>query len=216
MKGLYIERHNEAVAAMGKAIMEGAKGGCLTVLVADAGWHGKVTGLCAKSRIPSQVLPGVPEDALCRMRPDLLLLERDSNDNVSLTLEDLQHPQHRRRCKVHVIEVGYCTELAYAEKFKEKYGQHSSLLEHLRNSGYADMELHLLIFGSTGGMFKLTALHLKQLGIPPSKVDTILQDMHWKALKRLEQITGTRRRLEHDDNSGKHGSSQAIKRTRET
>lgn len=92
-------------------------------------------------------------------------------------------------------------------------------MKHLRNSGYADVQLHLLMFGSTGGMFKLTALHLKQLGIPPSKVDTILQDMHWKArkaLKRLEQIVGTRRRLEHDDNSGKHGSSQAIKRKHET
>ena len=55
--GSYIERHKEAVAFMGKAMMEGAKGGCLKVLVADAGWHGKVIGcigLCAKSWI-SQV-----------------------------------------------------------------------------------------------------------------------------------------------------------------
>ena len=48
-KGLYVERHNEAVGLMGRAIMEGAKGGCLVVVVADAGWHGKVTGLCAES-----------------------------------------------------------------------------------------------------------------------------------------------------------------------
>lgn len=73
--------------------MEGAKGGCLAVLVADAGWHGKVTGLCAKSRIPNQVGPRVLEDVLCRMRPDLLLLEQNSNDKLSLTLEDLQHLQ---------------------------------------------------------------------------------------------------------------------------
>lgn len=63
------------------------------------------------------------------------------------------------------------------------------------------MQQHLLIFKSLGSMFELTALHLKQLGIPHSKVDTILQDMHWKALKRLEQIVGTRRRLEHDDST---------------
>ena len=100
--------------------MEGAKGGCLAILVADAGWHGKVTGLCAETRIPRQVLPGVPEDMLRRMRPDLLLLERSSNDSLPLTLGDLQYPQHRRRCRANVIEVGYCTELAYAEKFKEK------------------------------------------------------------------------------------------------
>ena len=84
-------------------------------------------------------------------------------------------------------------------------------MEHLKNLGNADVQLHLLIFGSTGGMFKLTAFHLKQLGIPHSKADDLLQDMHWKALKRLEQIVGTRRRLEHDDSSGKHGFNKATK-----
>ena len=32
------------------------------------------------------------------------------------------------------------------------------------------------------------------MGVSHSKVDS-LQDMHWKALRRLEQIVGTRRRL---------------------
>ena len=41
LKGLYIERRNEAVAIYGKAIMEGAKGGCLTALVAGTGRHGQ-------------------------------------------------------------------------------------------------------------------------------------------------------------------------------
>ena len=31
------------------------------------------------------------------------------------------------------------------------------LLDLLTNAGYADVQLHLLIFGSTCGMFKLTA-----------------------------------------------------------
>ena len=53
VKGLYIEKHNEAVATAGKAIMEGAKGGCLAVLMTDAGWHGKFTGLSVESRTPS-------------------------------------------------------------------------------------------------------------------------------------------------------------------
>ena len=36
----------------GKAIMEGAKGGCRTTLVADAGRHGRVTGFAANDSIP--------------------------------------------------------------------------------------------------------------------------------------------------------------------
>ena len=73
-----------------------------------------------------------------------------------------------------------------------------------------------MIFGNTGGMFQLTALHLKQLGISHSKADDLLQDMHWKALKRLEQTVGTRRRLEHDDSSGMHGPKKGAKRKRGT
>ena len=45
LKGLYrerLERHNEAVATVGKAIMEGARGGCLAVLMAECwmAWQG--------------------------------------------------------------------------------------------------------------------------------------------------------------------------------
>ncbi len=84
MKGLYIERHNEAVACVSKAFMEGRKGGCLTALVIDAGWHGKVTGIAAFERIPQQVLPSMPDSVLKRMRPDLLLFERLQDLRVRL------------------------------------------------------------------------------------------------------------------------------------
>ena len=36
----------------------------------------------------------------------------------------------------------------YSQKHKEKYEQHHDLLEILKNVGYADIQLHLLIFGS--------------------------------------------------------------------
>ena len=55
-----------------KAILKAAKGGCLAVLMADAGWHGKVTGLRVEPRMPSQKLREVPESMLRRMRPDTL------------------------------------------------------------------------------------------------------------------------------------------------
>ena len=112
VKGLYIERHNEAVAAAGKAIMEGARGSCLAVLMADAGLHGKVTGLSDVSRISRQVLPNVPETMLRRMGPDILLFEKNARDNSPLSVQGLEHAQHRRRCIVHVVEVGFCTEIS--------------------------------------------------------------------------------------------------------
>ena len=191
--------------------------GCLAVLMADAGWHGKVTGLSVESGIPGQVLRGVIESMLRRMRPDMLLIKKHTGDNVLPTLQDLEHPRHRRCCRVHVVEVGFRTEVAYAQKYKGKYEQHRTLLESLKNAWYADVQLHLLNvkyqnFGSTGGMFKLTALHLETLGVSHSNLDSVLQDMHWKALRRLEQIVGTRRRLEHDRNQGIQRRPLASKR----
>ena len=119
VKDLYIERHNEAVATAGKAIMKGAKGGCLAVLLADAGWHGKVTGLTVESRIPSQVLRDGPESMLGRIRPDMLLIKKHTGDDVLPILFDLEHPRHRKCCRIHAVEVGFCTELAYAQRERE-------------------------------------------------------------------------------------------------
>ena len=195
LKELYIERHNEAVAIVGKAIMEGAKGGRLTTLVADAGRHGRVTGLAANDRIPQQVLNNVPESILQCMCPEILFFEKEDGENLSVRLEDLQDVQQRRLCKVHLVEVGYCMEVGYADKHGEKTLQHAELMEHLRAAGYAEVQLHLLIFGNTGGNFRVTASHLRQLGIAITK--SLLEKLHFYALKRLEQIVRTRRRLEH-------------------
>ena len=111
--------------------------------------------------------------------------------------------------------VGFSTEVVYAQKYKEKYEQHCTLLDLLKIAGYADAQLHLLIIGSTGRN-KLTALHLERLGVSHSNVDSLLQDMHWKALRRLEQIVGTRRRLEHDSNQGIQRRPLANKRKHAT
>ena len=68
--------------------MEGAKVGCLAVLMAKAGWHGKLTDLSVQSRIPRQVLREVPESMLQRMRPGMLLIEKHIGDDVLPTLHD--------------------------------------------------------------------------------------------------------------------------------
>ena len=80
------------------------------------------------------------------------------------TLYDLEHPQHRRTCRVHVVEVEFCKDVAHAQntqKCKENNEQQRSLrtlLDLLKNAGYADVQLHLLIFGCTGDMLKLVSM----------------------------------------------------------
>ena len=44
-------------------------------------------------------------------------------------LHDLEHPQHRRKCRVQFVEVGFCTKAANAQKYKQKNEQHSVLTD---------------------------------------------------------------------------------------
>ena len=101
-----------------------------------------------ESRIPRQVLPDVPEAELRRMRPDIMLFEKSSEDDLPLSVQHLQHAQHRRRYKVHVIELGICTEISYPE-IQRQMRVTQPALEHLRNAGYDDVQLHLLIYVET-------------------------------------------------------------------
>ena len=66
LKGLYIERH-------GEAIMEAAQGGCLTVLVADDGGMAASQDILHNTEYHSNVLSNKPESSLLRMRPDILI-----------------------------------------------------------------------------------------------------------------------------------------------
>ena len=102
------------------------------MLLADAGCHGKVTALSVEPRIPSQVLRDVPESMLRRMRPDMLLIEKHIGDDVLPTLREMEHPRNRRCCRVHGVEAGSCTKVAYAQKDKEKYEEHRTLLDLLK------------------------------------------------------------------------------------
>ena len=109
----------------------------------------------------------------------------------------------------------------YLQKYNEKVEQHESFLRHPRAAGYADVQLHLLVCGSTCGMFHLmsaviTAFHLKQLGVAHARIHDLLQKMHWITLERLEQITGTRRKLEHEGTHDMQGQRKGLKRKRGT
>ena len=60
------------------------------------------------------------------MCPDILIFEKEDRGNLSFRLEDLQGAQLRRLSKVHLVEAGYCMEVGYADKYREKNLQHAS------------------------------------------------------------------------------------------
>ena len=55
---------------------------------------------------PSQLLRDVPGSMHRRMRPDMLLVETHTSDDILPTLRDLEHPRHRRNHRIHVVDVG--------------------------------------------------------------------------------------------------------------
>ena len=55
------------------------------------------------------------QDDKQRQRCTRFLKEHKAIDGPS---EDLEDSQHRRCCRVHVVEVGFYTEVAYAQKYK--------------------------------------------------------------------------------------------------
>ena len=132
------------------------------------------------------------------MRPDILIFEKEDSENLSVRLKDLQDVQQRRLRKIRLVEVGYSMEVGYADKYREKTLQHAELMGYLRAAGYAEVELHLLKFGNTGGNFRLTASPSGWLGTAKQAIQFLMGKLYFHALKRLEQIVGTRRRLEHE------------------
>ena len=99
-------------------------------------------------------------------------------------------------------------EVGYADKYQEKTLQHAELMRHLRAAGYAEVQLHLLIFGNTGGNFPLTYFPFRPAGNRKTSHKLSHEKLHFHALKMLEQIVGTRRRLEHEPPQNKQEHEQ--------
>ncbi len=88
-------------------------------------------------------------------------------------------------------------EPAYMTEYKEKHAQHQQLITHLRRSrlggcqaAFAHSWQHRVECSSYSPTFKATRYHWAAKEIADGS-------LHFRALKRLEQLLGTRRRLEH-------------------
>ena len=108
---------------------------------------------------------------------------------------------------------GFCTEIAYAQKYQEKYEQHRTLSDHLKNADDVDVQLHLLIFGKHRRDVQTHSTASEKTGRLPLKSGQSLAGYALKRrLEQIEQIVGTRRRLEHDSNQGTQCRPLANKR----
>ena len=164
MKKQHIARHDAMMRMLKKEFTKCAKGS--HYLIADVGTADTLKDIGVHSkRVPKFVLPDSHiqhttqnmescgnhltcrvGDARKKMRPDMMVVEMTDTEqhtylphdtDTGSRLPNLQPtmPSGKAR-KIMIIEGGYCSDVSYLEKAKEKRQQHAKLEEALRLYGY--------------------------------------------------------------------------------
>ena len=211
MKGMYIERHNEALRLIAAEIQKGESGNHMVYL--DAGKDEKVQHLaCPNKQIPHEIisnrtlrLHGMNVDERRVLRPDALIIE--SNDvHIPATgkrdaqrrhkparmVHDNKHKPPIRRCKAYIIEVGYSAETRYEAKVQEKIKQHEKLTALLEEEGF-EVILQPIVLGTTGGIFHSQNSLLGQLGIVKARQQKLNRKLHRHSIHSMHSIIKSRR-----------------------
>jgi hypothetical protein len=185
MKACYIQRHNETVAAVSKAIANGKKGRWL--LVADLrkdvlGGLSEQQRKEVASRIPAYMLPEVDGDVRKKMRPDIMFVDRLDEGSHEWDSTSGGLASMKKECKVYILEVGYCRDSAATRKRAEKKRQHRALREALEKEGWAVQDIPL-VFGHCGSVYGHELDALVQLGVDKKDALTLLRRLHAHAVR---------------------------------
>jgi len=135
MTACYMKRHNGTVAEVAQAVSTGSKGRWLLVadLRADAlDELGREQKKEVASRIPGYMLPGVSEEDRVRMRPDILFVDGLDEGWQDERVTEEWLGTAKKKCKVYILEVGYCRDSAARRKREEKKRQHTRLKKRKR------------------------------------------------------------------------------------
>ena len=138
-KAMAIQRHNEAVRILQKAITKSSSfGGCYCVM--DACPKGSMPLGVDNTRLPQWLIPADHPQAhdLVHLRPDLVfitglpsnLVHGKSNEEIRAAVR-----LRSKRIRIHILEVGYCADTSHSEKNEEKAEQHAKVV-HILTAPY--------------------------------------------------------------------------------
>ena len=236
LKKQHIARHDAMMRMLIKEFTNGTKGS--HYLIADVGTVDALKDLGVHSkRVPKFVLPdshiqhttqntvSCRNHPLCRigdarkkMRPDMMVVElTDTEQHTYLPhdtdtgsrLPNLQPtmPSGKAR-KVTIVEGGYCSDVSYLEKVKEKGQQHAKLEEALRLYGY-DVTSLRYICGCTGSQYPSSNDTIRMLGIEHSVAKKLRDKIHEHSIACADKLMKSRRMLERSS----HGQNRKRPRT---
>ena len=152
-------------------------------------------------------------EARKRMRPDMMIVElTDTEQHTYLPhdtdtgsrLPNLQPtmPSGKAR-KVTIVEGGYCSDVSYLEKVKEKGQQHAKLEEALRLYGYDVISL-TYVCGCTGSQYHSSNDTIRMLGIEHSAAKKLRDNIHEHSIACADKLMKSRRMLERSS----HGQNR--------
>ena len=131
-----------------------------------------------------------------------LYLPHDANSEQALPSLPAKMPHGRAR-KIHIVEVGYCSDLSYLKKLEEKKIQHAALEAALKAYGYK-VAILTYILGFYGSTYTSNRQTLKSLGVMQAAANKLTLKVHEHSVKSAHSINKSRRFLEGSQGRTNH------------
>jgi hypothetical protein len=205
LEGMYTARHHAACRVLLAAVEDGIRGGC--VRSADVGNSER----CASQGVEhadslegSGLLTPRQRDELKRNGaysvPDLILAWTEGGEEGAHGRNG--HSRHggerRGRLQIHLVEVKYCRDTDPEAQRDRAAAQHAELIRTLQTAAPGEtpplVQLHVIVLGAGGSLFKDTPATLASLGVPHGRVQRALTELHMQAVESLTSIMATRQR----------------------
>jgi len=199
MRALYIRRHDDAVKTIQRYVAKGALGGYYTIM--DAGKATELPDNVSGKRLPRWLVGRDTPDS-DKMRPDLLIvkgLPAHHGTDVARGGSSQAVPA-KAQCEVHIVEVGYTTDLRYSSKLKEKDEQHEHLSGALTAQGWV-VHRHTILLGMGGTMYCSATSALQGLGVSGGRLDKCLRKLLRHTIHAALAIVQCRRATESSLNA---------------
>ena len=190
---------NAATRAIQKTIAKNrAIAGFFTIM--DAGKATETPPGVNATRVPGWMLPEVHPETLKKMRPDIMIVQgmRPGQQGPGTDLKNFKW-NIKNKYRIHIVEVGYCSDTWHAERQAEKHQQHQRLIKTLRDAGWnvPEANVHTLMLGTCGTILQSTLEHLEKLQVSRGAAKTLALRLHRHAVTTAHAIVIQRRRNEH-------------------
>jgi hypothetical protein len=214
-QGIRTARHDQAVKIIQRAISKGALQGRFTIM--DAGAAEDLPQDVAGKRLPEWLFQQGQDrlTGVC-LRPDILLVSCPSLDKTRPGDESKAPPEREEAKTIHIIEVGYSSDLSMDIKESEKHRQHEELEKLLKRGNPAGtVTRHTIILGRTGAipasLFTLLGAGVGLL--PKPKIQQVGRKLCKHAVQYIEKFTWARQAAaatrQHNQQPGEGGGRAA-------